>query len=512
MIDHGFIEIMIQKLNMNNFTPVDIGQIGQTLQYCQQRMEIITELIVKEHPTSSAGNLLELLSAIHDVFDSISETTSLLEGSLNGIVGCVDLVVLDTQIALQVLVEAFISNCDALLKIENRSDEAMASSIYCLSSAIKTMLTYMSELVEKVLMSTERIDANVVTGLQMVVQTVLNIVDRVLYCLKRVKVMDLEGVEPSLEKFSLIVQRLANQRLNIVSKISPMIIAPITEVMESLQLNIDHLPLMTRKNVDSLVTALSHVEDTVHEKNISATITSLLDTLQPMLAQLSLAIHSIQGISDAVAYSIDISLQNLLSTVKCLAYSIAIVTKMLPTLETEAIGENLQSMLCFIASSIQSLVDGVMVAVKRALVDLICMSPTMDKLLLEQQLLQLQAAMEPVILTLENVVRTSIELVQNVLSLAACTMGDTTPDLIDDMNVLINHLHRIVKDILESALNSREMPIEDNRIDNESGTSTNENVLSVCIKSFEGVARNTNQLRVLFAKSIDQIRRYLVQM
>lgn len=499
---------MIQKLSMNNFTPVDIGQIGQSLQYCQQRMEIITELLVKQYPTSSAGNLLELLSSIHDVFDAISETTNMLESSLNGIVGCVDLIVLDTQIALQVLVEAFISSCDFLAETEDRSDEAIASAVYCLSSAIKTLLTSMSDLVEKILVSPEIIDANVVTGLQMVVQTILSIVDRVLFCLKRAKVIDLDGVEPSLEAFSLIIQRLANQRLNIGAKISPMLIAPLSEVMDSLKSNIDQLPLMTKNNIESLATALTIVEETVKEKNISATITLLLDTLQPMLVQLSYAIHSIQGMTDVVAYSTDISLQNVLSTVKCLSYYIAIATKML-TLESAAIGGNLQSMLCFIASSIQTLVDGVTVAVERALVDLICMSPTIDKILLEKQLLELQGLMEPIILTLENVIKTSIELVQNILSLAACAINDLSTDLIDDMNMLINNLRRIVKDIMESPLSAREQLVGDSQIDKTTGTST---VLSICVKSFEGVALNSIKLRVFLNASIAQIRRFLIQM
>lgn len=516
LVDHGFIEIMIHKLSTNDFRPIDIDQIGLTLQYCEQRMEIITGLIVKQYPSSSAENLLALLTAIRDVFDAIGETGNMLESSLNGIVGCVDLAVLDIQIALQVLVEAFISNCDVLAsETEKRSEEPVAAAVYCLSSAIKTLLTSMSDLVEKIFSSTEVVDANVVTGLQMIVQTSLNIVDSVLYCLKRVKIMDLDGVEPSLEKFSLIIQRLASQRMNFVSKISPKIIGSISEVTDSLKSIINQLPAMARKNIESLAAALANAGgDTVHEKNISATITSLLGTLQPMMVELSYAIHSIRGITDAVAYSIDISLENLMATIKCLTYYVTIVTQMLPMIGTKDIEGNLQSVLCFIASSIQTLVDGVTLAVERALVDLVCMSHALDKARLEQQLLELQGSLEPIILMMENVIGTSMELVQNILSLAASSMSDISPDLITDMNMLTNDLRRIVKEMMESALISKKTLVEDNQIDkkSEAFTRVDDNVLSVCTTSFEEVARNSIRIRVYFNKSIEQIRKFLKQM
>lgn len=510
--DYGFIEVMIQKLSMNNFTPIDIGQIGQTLQYCEQRIDVITELLVKQYPTSSAENLLALLSAIRDVFDVISETGNNLENSLNGIVGCVDLVVLDVQIALQVLVEAFISDCDALAGTEHRSDEAITSAVYCLSSAIKMLLTSTSDLIEKISISTETIDANAVTGLQMIQQSILNIVDRVLYCVKRITILDLEDVKPSLEKVSLIIQRLATQRLNFVTKISPLIITPITDVLNELKSNVDQLPQMTRKNIDNLVTALASVEETVNERNISATITSLLDTLQPMLGELSRAIHSIHGITDAIAYSTDISLQNLMATIKCLAYYITVASKMLSMIQTTEIGGNLQLMLCFIASNIQTLVQGVTLAVERALIDLICMSPTIDKVSLEQQLLQLQASMEPIFLMLENVIKTSIELVQNILSLAASAMSDISPDLIGAMNMLINNLQRIVKNIMASALDTKNTAVDGNQIETDPSTVSSINSLSLCTTTFEAVAENAIKVKVYFNKSVDLIRRYLIQM
>lgn len=483
-------------------------------------MEVITAMLVKQYPTTSTENLLALLSTIRDVFDAISVSANALENSSNGIVGCdVDLAVLDMQIALQVLVEAFISNCEYLSDVENTQnhsnhDEAIDSAIYCLSSATKTLLTSMARLVEKIVTATEVIDVNAVTGLQMIVQTILNIVDRVLYSLKRITILDLEDVEPSLEHFSLIIQRLATERLSFGSPFSPMIMSPINEILDSLKSNIDQqLPVMTRKNIESVVMALATVEDTVREKHISATIASLLDTLQPMLGELSLVIRTIAGISDAVAYSTDLSLQNLMATIKCLSYYIAIVTKVdkVPTIDPTEIAENLQPMLCFIASTIQTLVDGVTLAAERALADIICVPPTADKLELEKQLLELQVLLEPVFLTLENVVRTSILLVENILILSARAMGDL-PDLVRDINMLINNLQRIVKETLESALTRDINGIGDNQIDNGSVAVTNDddNVLSICVTSFESVALNLVGLRLYVNKSIDQIREYLI--
>lgn len=499
---------------MKNYTPVNIGQISTTLQYCQQRIEIITELIISEYPSSYSENVLSLLTSIHDVFDGISETTNALETSLNGIVGCVDLAVIDVQIAVQVLIEAFISNCDVLEKVENRSDAAMASAVYCLSSAIKTLLTSMSDLAEKIMASEEIVDVNAVNALQIIVQTILNIVDRVIYSIKYVQVFDIEGVDPNLEKLSLIIQRLANQRLNFVSKISPTIVSPISEVLDSLRSNIEQLPLRTGKGIEKLVETITRVENTVHEKNIAPAITSILNTLQPMLLNISNAIHSIEGITDSVKYSTDVSLENLIATIKCLISYIAITTNILPTVEAETIGVNIQKILCFIASNIQTLIDGITITVERTLIDLICLSPQIDKVLLEKQLLELQKLMEPVILTLEHIIRTSIQLVQNIISLASCAIGDMVGVITDDMNQLIKNLDRIVNELSGSVVDSRQLLTPDNRVDNvvDTSVSTHENIFSICIKAFEEVSRNSLELGVYFNKSIEQIRRCLIEL
>lgn len=505
---------MIQKLSMKNVSPLNMDQVGATLYYSQQRIQIITELLVKEYTSASDQHLLALLSTIHDVFDAISEITTMLEGSLNGIVGCVDLAVLDVQIALQVLVEAYISNCDALTEMENRSDEAIASAVYCLSSTMITLLTTMSDMAEKILIAEDIVDVNAVTGLQMIVQTILNIVDRVLYSVKRLKVIDLEGIEPSLEKFSLIIQQLSNERLNFVSKVSPSIISPISEVLGSLESNMDQLSLMTGKRIDDLVTAVASVEETVKEKNISSEISSVLIYLQPMLSKLSAAVHSIKGISDSSAYLTDISVQNLMATIKCLTYYFSIITKELPTIESALIESSLQSVLCFIASNIQTMVDAVTLVVQKALIDLICLSPTIDKPLLEKQLLELQSSMEPVILLLEEIVRTSIELLQNILSLGACAMADVAPYVIDDLNKLINTLGHIVNKVTKSVVSSKQLVNPDNQLEDEGNTtlSNQDNFLYICMRNFEGVAQNSLKLRVFLNQSIEQVRRYLIEM
>lgn len=492
-----------------------MGQVATTLYYSQQKIEIITEILVKQYPYSSAENLLELLSTIHDVFDAISETTTMLEASLNGIVGCVDLAVVDVQIALQVLVEAFISNCDILAEMENRSDEAIASAIYCLSSTMIALLTSMSDLAEKILISEDGVDVNSITGLQLVVETILNIVDRVMYSLNRLKIIDLKGIEPNLEKFSLIVQQLTKQRLNFVSKISPKIILPISEIVGSLESNMEKLSVMTGKSIEDLVTAVANVEETVKEKNIASSISSLLNTLEPMLLQLSTTLHSMQGVSNSSAYLSDISVQNLMATIKCLTYFISVVTKLVPTFESAAIEESLQSILCFIASNIQTLIDGVTLVVQKVLIDLICLSPTIDKPLLEKQLFELQSSMEPVILMLEQIVRASIQLLQNVLTLGACGMGNVVPNVIDDMNKLINSLGRIVNELTDPAVASTKQLLNpDSQVDEEGDTTllTEDKILYICERTFERVAQNSLKLRVFFNQSIEQIRRYLVEM
>ncbi|KAJ6636263.1 hypothetical protein Bhyg_14851, partial [Pseudolycoriella hygida] len=510
--DYDFIEVLIQKVGMSNFPTVNIGQIGQTLQNCQQKMEVITDIVVKQRPTLSE-NLLSLISAVHDSFEEISHAANSMENSLNGIVGCVDLAVLDVQIALQVLVEAFISNCDILVDSEIRSDEAIESAVFCLASATRNLLVSMSDLVEKMLISTEAFDANIVTGLQMVLQTVLNIMDRVLYSLHRITVTDSDNVVPIFEKFSLIIQRLAGQRISLNTTISSMILAPISEIIDSLKSNIQQLPVMRTKNIDSVAMALKNVEEITHEENIHTSIATILKALPLMLAEVSQAIHSVQGITDAVTYSIDVALQNLLATVKCLTFYIAIVTKMLPNVVTTEIGGNMQSMLCFIASSVQTMVDGITLAVERSLTNVICLPPTLDKLVLDARLKELQEVMEPIIVTLENVIRNSVQLVRNILSLTACAFGEITPDLVKDLNAMINNLQRIVEEIMKSALK----PTESNEIAEEtvllSTTVMNdENIFSICVKSFEEVARNGVKLRIYFNNSIDQIRKYLIKM
>lgn len=514
--DHGLIALMIQRLNMENFPLVNLSQMAHTLQYCEKRIETVTEIVVKGYPTMTDNNLLMLLSAIREVFDAISGAANTVEISLNDVVGCVDLAVVDVQIGLQVLVEALISNCDVdedtntpSMKI---SDDATASAVYCLTSAVKNLLTSMTEMVEKMSVSSEVVDANIVPGLQMIVQTVLSIVDRVLYCLKHLTIMDLEDVEPSLEKFSLIIQRLTIQRMSFSAKISPMVTSPIADILKSLKPTVvNKLPSLSRKNVDKMVMAVASVEDQIHEKNMSESITALLDALHPMLVELSSGIHSIEGITDAVAYSSDLSLQSLMAGLKCLTYYIALVSKLGPSdVPMEDDARNIQTMLCFIASTIQTLVDGVTAAAERALVNLTCLSPTIQKSALEQKLLELQTLMEPIFLSLESVIAESLKLMQQVLVMGACAMGNQV-ELIKEVDMLVNNMQRIVKEILESALSSKGIEAVDSEV-SKMITKGDDSVLTVCARSFESVAKNTVRLRAYVNESINQIRSFLIQM
>lgn len=517
--DKSVIEIMLQQLGMKNVGPVNIEAISATLQYCQQRIEVISELIVGQYPSFFAENLLSLLWDIHDVFDVISETTVILESSLNGLVGCVDLAVLDVQIALQVLVEAFISNCDVLAYRENRSDGAIVSSVYCVSSAMKTLVTTMSDLADKILISMEIVDGNAITGLQNIVQTVFNIVDRVMRSLKSINILDLNDVDPNLEQLSVVIQRIANQRLHFIPKLADTILSPISVIMDTLRSSMKYVPLSTNDSMESLIESLTTIQDIVPEKQIIPTVIMLLNTLQPDLASLSNAIHSIHGITDSVAYSTDVSLQNLMSIIKCLTYSITLLTNILPTIEPAAVGRHLQSILCFVVSNIQTLIDGITLAVDRVLVDLMCAPATIDKLVLDKQLTELQSLIEPVILTFENIVRTSIQIVQNLLRLGACTLGDTVADLIANMNQLINSLGRIVNELTVPIVSTKQLlstvestVVGDRLSEPETTLSINENVLSICITAFEGVAQNLVKLRNYVNESIKQIHRHIEEM
>lgn len=508
------IESIIHKLgNINqlaHIAPINVTAITITLERCVHKIQYVTEMIKNQRIHQATTDILVLRSTISDVFDIISQNGNLLEYSLKDD-GCKDLAIRDVEIALQVLIDSFLSsNLDDIVdakeetQLQETESETAVSSVYCLSTALKIFLTTASDLAHKLNTSNK----NLVNGFRTIVQSVLNIVDTVVRGLISVQALDRFSNDPSLIELSLVIAKLANPRINFFSNLTDATVVSSLSVL-TLQQKVEHLPFITYNNIANLeVYLLSSLKDLPALHNIISAIVVRLKQLQTNLTNLSNSVHLIHKISDSVAYSSDTSMENLVVTVKCLTYYITYLPVNLFIREFhEMIGPNFQTILLLIPSNLQTLTDEISLIVERSLTDLICTSSRTDTLNLKNQLIALQTVIEPIVSIIENIIKTSIEIVRNLMN-SVLTIEQYYPAYDSEVAVFYSDTRQFVYD-LDRILKEMTKNL-DNRLSKPART-LRETRFSICTKAFEEAAAKSIKLSALFNKSVEQIQRYLIE-
>src|SRR5262249_50698299 len=104
------VQSTLTNVAINSTVPIDIQNISNKMANGFKEIQLVTDKLLQSTtlPTLNSENLLNLLSVVHDTFDSIIATTRGLEHKLNGVIGFVDLPIVNIQIALQTLIQTIV--------------------------------------------------------------------------------------------------------------------------------------------------------------------------------------------------------------------------------------------------------------------------------------------------------------------------------------------------------------------------------------------------------------------
>lgn len=491
------IEKIMHHLGLNQINPLNIMHINTTLGYSQQAVQAAASVLKGQHIYFVTEKVLALRSKMDIAFDTISKNTVALEGSLNPSVCIPHFGVLDVQNVLKVFVDLCVSSNfgEGIISSNDTtifSTETIASSTYCLSSAIKTLLAS-----AKVFTSSQIGDKNLLDGVQAVVESVLSITDIVMRGLKEMKGHEKIFNNPNLIQLSSAIGKLNSERFYLSNSAGD-ITSPFTVIATTTKASMENLPLIMDANIAILLKYVLTPQEEVPNFDGNA---GPIQKFQSNLRELSQSVHSIYKSGDLTAYSVDTSSQNLIATISYLTNSVAALPGELIYIREfhELIEPNFQANLLFITSNIRTLGDEITLIVEQQLIDLICRSSSMDKTNL-QKLKELENSIDTIIQIYEKVVRSSIETVRNhmycvyaVINLHEFPKYDTdVQTLFRDTNELIGNLDAILSHKIST------------------NSSVNVNAFTKCAKAFEEVALSPLKLRAFLTKSIEQIERYLL--
>lgn len=496
------IETILHHLGTKKLSPVNITQISATLGYSQHAVHSAASIIKGQHTYFVTERVLDLRTTIDVAFDTISQIITSLQSTLDSRICLADLGLPDVQNALQVVIDVCTSTnweegAVPVADVQTFSRETVASSVYCLSSAIEYFMLFASNFAQQVFKSHEITDKNLVSGIEAIVETVFNLIDIVLRGVKEMKGHEKVFDNPDLQKLLFTIGKLTSQRINLIEGFSNETTASFTIIENVTHSNMMHLPLVMDANVAMLLKyILAQEQDIPNFKDNAESI----KLLQSNLRDLSNSVHSTHTNPDVAAYSLDISSQNLIATITYLTNSVAALPAELAIIREfhEVIEPNLRANMLYISSSIRTLSDEVILIVQRQLINLICTSSSIDKTDLKKRIVELELSIDSILLMFEKVIKSSIETVRRHMS-SILTFDFDVPEYDTEAIILFRDTKQLVSDL-------------DRILNNATSTTSpsTDNAFTICSKSFGETVQSSIKLRSFFKKSIEQINRYLL--
>lgn len=490
------IEKLLHQLGTNQIHPVNLIKINTTLGYSQQAVQAATSNLKDQQIYFVGEKILGLRSSIDVAFDTISQNIIALESSLKPSVCLADFGVLDVQNALKCFIDLCVSSnfgegVVSSDEVKIFSEETIASSTYCLSSAIKTLITS-----AKAIISSKIDDKNLMDAVQAIVESVLSIIGLVLRGLKEIKGQEQIFNNQNLISLSSAVGKLNSERFYLSNFEDDSLFRVIANTTKA---SMDNLPLIMDANIVKLLKYILTPQEVIPALNSSV---GPVQTLQSHLRELSHLVHLIHKSADLTAYSVDISSQNLVATIAYLTNSVATLPGELVYIREfhELIEPNFQANLLFITSNIQTLSDEITLIAEQRLIDLICRSSSMDKKNLQKLSNELEISIDTIITTYEQVIRSSLEIVRNHMYCVYAIIdvyGDSKNDT--DVQTLFRDTNKLIGD-LDIILSSKMLI----------NSSEKDNAFSICAEAFKEAAQNPLKLKAFLKKSIEQIKRYLL--
>lgn len=370
----------------SSISPIDIdnitGNMVSGFKDVQSLTRKLLELIVL--PSLNAENLLNLLVMVHDTFDVIIATARGLEYKLIGIIGSIDMSIINIQMGLQALIQTIVVNVVLTDETRNTTQNDINYSLLGIVDGIQLLLDTSYNLLNGIVTRPGNDLAKSMLCLEGIIQTILSITENLLHSLKSFLLHF--KMDASNGHFMPMLNVALTNSLN---KLARNISHPVTSIIkESLEPTLLSIIVKLRSNAGSVAES-----SLLSIQNISNPINDLLATIinSPKLAAMTLTsiphvtrtlhssmlsvieeIKSLPGHSIGVEATFNVALSNTVGSLPSLISYMAVIashgfTNINAVVDTPKMLEDTQIVLLLLATNVQTVIDTAIQAISQSL-------------------------------------------------------------------------------------------------------------------------------------------------
>lgn len=454
-----------------------------------------------DRPTLNAENLLNLLSVVHDTFDVIIATARGLDHKLRGVVGVVDLAMINIQVALQTLMQTVVVNVIITGDTRDSTQNDINYSLLGVVDGIQLLLDTSYRLLNGIVTRPGNDLAKAMTCLEGIVQTILSIIENVLHSVR----MFLTHFKIRSNDAGYIMPKLDVALTNSLNRLASNLTHPVTSIVkESLESTLQSIVVRLKGNMDSVIEStldsinnvsqpITNLVATISDSQKIAirtltTIPNIVRTIPSSLLSLSNEIKSLHGNTLGVQSTFNVALSNTIASFHSLSSYLTLVTSLgvtpkIAVANTSKLVKNTEIVLLLLATNIQTLIDTSTQAISQSLID------SLHSDVAQQRRDLLKESTTKISLLLENVVKIHMRAMQTLLmgvsQALRMVLSDYSESLVS-VAVTIKHALGDLGNVMEDVMMGT--------IGNVSEQSAGR--MKDAIRAFEMVVDNLDNLRI----------------
>lgn len=378
-------------------------------------------------PLLNAEHLLELLSVVHDVFDSIIATARGLEHKLNGIIGVVDLPMINIQVALQTFIQTIVVNVIVTADTNENTQNDINYSLLGVVDGIQLLIDTVYNLLSGIRTLPGNDLAKSMSCLEGIVQTILSISENLLQSLSefllnfklksRDNVIMSELIMALTQSLNKLAQNLSDPVTSVVKELlEPTLLTIISKLKGNIR-SVTESSLILIKNISNPINVLIETF-TDSQKTATRTLTTIsyiTRTMPSTVLSLSDEIKSLNGNTIGSQSTFNVALSNTIASFHSLTSYLTLITSYgfnNTVRNTQKLLSDTQIVLLLLATNAQTLIDTATQAISQSLI-----YSLRSKQLKETNEIQvvLKESTMKISLLLENVVKVNLRAMQTLI-------------------------------------------------------------------------------------------------
>lgn len=462
-------------------------------------------------PTLNAENLFNLLSVVHDVFDDIIATARGLEHKLNGIIGVIDVPMINIQIALQTLIQSIVVNVVVTTDTGATTQNDINYALLGVVDGMQLLLDTAYRLLSGIVTLPGNDLAKSILCLEGIVQTILSITENLLHSLREFL---LHFKIDTSDNF--IMPKLEVALTASLNKLARNVTHPVTSIVkESLEPTLLAIIVKLKGNVSSVTeSSLNLIENISNPINgLLATITDsqkiatrtlttipyMTRTIPSSMLSISNEIRSLHGNTIGVQSTFYVALSNLIASFHSLTSYLTLITRYAfatTVHDTLKLLSDTRIVLLLLATNIQTLIDTATQAISQSVIQSLRLNG------INELPVSLKESTMIISLLLENIVKIHMRAMQTLLSGVSQALRTVLTDYSQSLvSVAVNIKHslgdlgNVIDDMLTGSIGSI--------------TTDSTGRLNDAVKGFQMVVDNVDNLRIFVRNTFRAVESYV---